>query len=273
MAGPRPQGRAPTPGETLFPVSLLTRAKIVGAGGAELGTCVDAMAGCRGGMPRYVVVAEGGVAGVGETLRRVEWRDAHGRRRSARHHARRRRIRAAPTNWPGTNGRAADRHGAAGGPPTWPGSTACARAHFPPERNQLGAHLTMFHAIPPSLETEVRQRLAAFGAELPPPRASVAGLMNLGGEWPIRIVSRRSRCDPRRACRRLSRHLTRRTAGWRPHVTIQNKVAAAQSARAARPACGVVRAAAAEDAGLAFDRYLGGPWAPGRRYPFRGAER
>ena len=26
------------------------------------------------------------------------------------------------------------------------------RAHFPPERNQLAAHLTMFHALPPSLE-------------------------------------------------------------------------------------------------------------------------
>jgi hypothetical protein len=32
---------------------------------------------------RYLVVAEGGVAGVGETLRRVDWSDARGRRRPA----------------------------------------------------------------------------------------------------------------------------------------------------------------------------------------------
>ena len=29
------------------------------------------------------------------------------------------------------------------------------RAHYPPERNQLPAHLTMFHALPPSAESGV----------------------------------------------------------------------------------------------------------------------
>ncbi len=52
--------------------------------------------------------------------------------------------------------------------------------YFPPERNQLPAHLTMFHAIPHILEAELRHRLAALAAELPPPRAIVSGLMNLG---------------------------------------------------------------------------------------------
>jgi len=65
-----------TPGEALFPISLLTRA-IVKSGETELGTCVDAMAGCRSGRLSYVVVSEGGVAGVGETLRRVPWSSAH----------------------------------------------------------------------------------------------------------------------------------------------------------------------------------------------------
>ncbi|MBA3730542.1 MAG: PRC-barrel domain containing protein [Sphingomonas sp.] len=62
--------------ETLFPASLLTSAKLVGADGTELGSSVEAMLGCRSGSPAYLVVAEGGLAGVGETLRRVEWRDA-----------------------------------------------------------------------------------------------------------------------------------------------------------------------------------------------------
>jgi len=62
--------------ETLFPASLLARARLVGAGGAELGASVEAMLGCRSGCPAYLVVAEGGLAGVGETLRRVEWCDA-----------------------------------------------------------------------------------------------------------------------------------------------------------------------------------------------------
>lgn len=61
-----------TPGEALFPVSLLTRAPVV-TGGSEIGRCIDAMAGCESGRLSYVVVSEGGVAGVGETLRRLPW--------------------------------------------------------------------------------------------------------------------------------------------------------------------------------------------------------
>jgi PRC-barrel domain len=62
--------------ETLFPASLLTKAKVIGTNGDELGTTVEAMLGCRSGQPSYLVVAQGWLAGVGETLRRVEWRDA-----------------------------------------------------------------------------------------------------------------------------------------------------------------------------------------------------
>ena len=65
-----------TPGEALFPVSLLARAP-VRCGGTEVGHCIDAMAGCRSGRLDYLVVSEGGVAGVGETLRRLPWGNAH----------------------------------------------------------------------------------------------------------------------------------------------------------------------------------------------------
>lgn len=60
-------------GEPLFPVSLLTTAKVVSSDGLDVGRAVDAMAGCTSGRIIYLVVAEGGVAGVGETLRRLDW--------------------------------------------------------------------------------------------------------------------------------------------------------------------------------------------------------
>jgi membrane protein implicated in regulation of membrane protease activity len=63
-----------TPGEALFPVSLLGRAE-VRCGGKEVGHCVDAMAGSRSGKLDYLVISEGGLAGVGEKLRRVPWSD------------------------------------------------------------------------------------------------------------------------------------------------------------------------------------------------------
>lgn len=64
---------APTP--SLFPVSLLTSAALR-SGTGDLGHCVDAMAGSEDGRLRYVVVSAGGMAGVGETLRRLDWDDA-----------------------------------------------------------------------------------------------------------------------------------------------------------------------------------------------------
>lgn len=64
------------PGEALFPVSLLVRAPVQ-CGGREVGHCVDAMAGCRSGKLDYLVVSEGGLAGVGERLRLLPWNHAH----------------------------------------------------------------------------------------------------------------------------------------------------------------------------------------------------
>ena len=64
-----------TPGEALFPISLLSAASVF-KGSKEQGHCIDAMAGCSSGRLSYVVVSEGGVAGVGETLRRLPWSDA-----------------------------------------------------------------------------------------------------------------------------------------------------------------------------------------------------
>lgn len=65
-----------TPGEALFPISLLSRAAVE-CGGQEVGHCIDAMAGCGSGSVNYVVVSQGGVGGVGETLRRLPWSHAH----------------------------------------------------------------------------------------------------------------------------------------------------------------------------------------------------
>ena len=65
-----------TPGEALFPISVLGRAPVL-CGGEQVGHCIDAMAGCRSGRLDYIVVSEGGMAGVGERLRRLPWSDAH----------------------------------------------------------------------------------------------------------------------------------------------------------------------------------------------------
>lgn len=68
------QSRA-TPGESLFSAALLGRARLTSADGDDLGAAVDAMIGGRSGQISYLVATAGGVAGVGETLRRIDWHD------------------------------------------------------------------------------------------------------------------------------------------------------------------------------------------------------
>ena len=143
-------------------------------------------------------------------------------------------------------------------------------AYFPPERNQLPAHLTMFHAIPPMLEAELPHRLAALAAELAPPHATVGGLMNLGGGVAYRIVS--DELDSIRAelADAFRGHLTQQDShGWRPHITVQNKVT---SSTAIATLAELVRGFSPRPlvvTGLAYHYYEDGPWRLGRRYPFR----
>ena len=61
-----------TAGEALFSVSLLSRGPVECAG-KQVGTCIDAMAGRVSGRLAYIVVSDGGIAGIGETFRRLPW--------------------------------------------------------------------------------------------------------------------------------------------------------------------------------------------------------
>jgi 2'-5' RNA ligase superfamily len=147
---------------------------------------------------------------------------------------------------------------------------ALRQAHYPPERNRVPAHLTIFHALPPSGETELRTRLARFAGDRPP-TATIEGLMDLGGGVAFRLVS--PELDRIRG--QLADDLhgllgAQDSGGWRPHVTIQNKVAPAE-ARALKVS--LERDFAPRPlaiGGLGLHRYLDGPWERVAVYPFRG---
>lgn len=141
--------------------------------------------------------------------------------------------------------------------------------HFPPERNQLAAHLTMFHHLPPSAERELVGRLSAE-VRAPAPEATLSDLMSLG-----RGVALRVRSPGLEAIRANLRDgfaglLTPQDAGgWRPHVTIQNKV----TPEKARETLALLQAGFAPRPlslkGLAAYWYRGGPWQLLGRYAFR----
>ena len=143
------------------------------------------------------------------------------------------------------------------------------RAHYPPDRNRVPAHVTMFHSLPPSAETELRGRLSRV-VRRPAPVARIEGLMDLGGGVAFRIVS----TDLDGIRDELGEGLhgllgAQDSGGWRPHVTIQNKVAP-KAARALKQS--IEQGFAPRPlaiAGLGLYRYLDGPWERIALYPFR----
>jgi hypothetical protein len=147
---------------------------------------------------------------------------------------------------------------------------ALRRSHYPADLNHVAAHLTMFHSLPPSSEEEVSRRLGR-AAVRPPPKAWIEGVMDLGGGVAFRVVSPeldRLREDLAEELHGLL--AAQDSGGWRPHITIQNKVAP-KVARALKAAIerGFVRRPLALR-GLGLHIYCGGPWETIAVFPFRG---
>jgi 2'-5' RNA ligase superfamily len=143
------------------------------------------------------------------------------------------------------------------------------RAHYPPERNQVPAHLTMFHALPPSVETELRGRLGRI-VRRKPPSAMLAGLMDLGGGVAFRVVSPELDAIREELADELHGMLAAQdSGGWRPHITIQNKVARKVARELKDELERRFHPRPLAIGGLAIQRYLDGPWERVGAYPFR----
>ncbi|MBV9841157.1 MAG: 2'-5' RNA ligase family protein [Sphingomonadaceae bacterium] len=150
---------------------------------------------------------------------------------------------------------------------------ALRRAHFPPERNRLPAHLTLFHHLPPSVAPELDRRLAQLATE-PPPPARLERVMLLGGGVALAIGSpalEAMRAELAEAFKGLL--VPQDAARWRPHVTVQNKVGlkAAEALHDELVATFAPRPVAI--AGLASHLYRGGDWEPIAAHAFRGVSR
>jgi hypothetical protein len=143
-------------------------------------------------------------------------------------------------------------------------------AHYPPERNQLKAHVTLFHALPPSVEDEVRDALAAEARAKPVP-GRLEGAMNLGRGTALRIESPGMLAIWERLAERFHGLLTPQDEHTpRLHVTIQNKVAPSVAKALQRELAATFEPRDFAFHGLALHRYRGGPWEAVRAWPFRG---
>ena len=146
---------------------------------------------------------------------------------------------------------------------------ALRRAHFPPERNQLAAHLTMFHHLPPSLADELKRRLAEETRGVRAPEARLMAPYSLGKGVAYRIDSPGLAAVRARLAEAFVGLLTPQdAAGWRAHVTVQNKVEPGQAKALLAELSVGFAARPLRVAGLASWWYRGGPWEPLSRHMF-----
>ncbi|HEU5285140.1 MAG TPA: 2'-5' RNA ligase family protein, partial [Sphingomicrobium sp.] len=99
----------------------------------------------------------------------------------------------------------------------------------------------------------------------------IAGLMDLGGGVALRVVS--DGLDALRGALAHDLHGllgAQDSGGWRPHVTIQNKVAPKAARALLRSLEDDFRPRPLRIAGLGLHRYLGGPWETLGVWKFRG---
>jgi hypothetical protein len=150
-------------------------------------------------------------------------------------------------------------------------ANALRRAHYPPERNQVDAHVTLFHGLPPSCEDELQGLLAAAARDHAPVSARLEGVMALGGGTALRIASPAMLALRRDIAGRLHGLLTAQDeAAPRLHVTLQNKVSAKEARALQIQLSAQIAAREFRFSGLALHRYRGGPWEAVKRWSFRG---
>ena len=143
--------------------------------------------------------------------------------------------------------------------------------HFPSERNYLEAHVTLFHALPPSAEGEVRDCCAALARDNAPIPARLLGLMKLGKGTALQLESEGMIALWVELADRFHGLLTPQDEhAPRLHVTIQNKVSLEQ-AKALQAELGPqITPCDFAFAGLALHTYRGGPWEHLKSWRFRG---
>lgn len=144
-------------------------------------------------------------------------------------------------------------------------------SHFPPERNYLKAHVTLFHALPYFCADEIRVGLAQEVAAEAPVDAELVGLMSLGGGTALKLASPAMLDLRDRLADRFHGLLTSQdTHRPRLHVTIQNKVTSNEAKALQAELELQIVPQKFRFAGLGLHIYRGGPWEHVRNFAFRG---
>ncbi|UWQ22464.1 2'-5' RNA ligase family protein [Jannaschia sp. W003] len=148
---------------------------------------------------------------------------------------------------------------------------AARRRWFPLHRQQVPAHVTLFHKLPGEDVVAVAGRLedvAAAHAPLPFRVTAVMPLGRAGAAFRLEVPGLRA---VRSQIARGFELAPQDRGGGRPHVTIQNKVAPAVAAAVLQRLQAGFAPWEGTGTGLALWRYRGGPWEAAGAWRFAGA--
>jgi 2'-5' RNA ligase len=148
---------------------------------------------------------------------------------------------------------------------------ALRRRYFPPERNMVPAHLTLFHALPGENAAQIRRELGELCRRQKAFAVEATGFRSLGQGVALAMSSAELIRFRQGLAREWRDWLTPQdSAKIAPHVTVQNKVGADTARATLRELEVDFSPFAARAEGLNLWRYLGGPWALDKAFRFGG---
>ncbi|HEX9995723.1 MAG TPA: 2'-5' RNA ligase family protein [Abditibacterium sp.] len=148
---------------------------------------------------------------------------------------------------------------------------ALRKQHFPPDRNVLSAHLTLFHALPGENEAEISAQLVEIAARTEVLALNFSGARFLGKGVAIEVDSPRLVGLRRELSALWKPFLSAQDAQTiRPHVTIQNKVNPDEARPLFERTKRTWKPFEGRGEGFSLWRYMGGPWEKAHEFNFSG---
>ncbi|QNF34600.1 2'-5' RNA ligase family protein [Adhaeribacter swui] len=141
------------------------------------------------------------------------------------------------------------------------------KKHFPAQINYLDAHVTLFHHLP--AESEILQVLETLTSQQPHITLQVTSIFKLGRGIAFKLESKALMQIQAQLKQQWYNWLTPQDRqGFRPHVTVQNKVTPAEAQALYDKLIATFNSFTVQGVGLSLWEYLGGPWQKIKDYPF-----
>jgi 2'-5' RNA ligase len=143
------------------------------------------------------------------------------------------------------------------------------RVHYPPERNLVPAHVTLFHQLPGDRGREIKALLKIAAADQKPIEIAPGEVKALERGVAIFLRSPQLHALRDALAAEWKPWLSEQDRmGFRPHVTVQNNVGEAEARRTQREIAATFRPPPMRGVGLHLWRYRDGPWEDAQLFRF-----